>query len=107
MSPRTLRVTLPALADPAVFQVADRSILTADGSALLTYDSATRSGFIYHIESGKWLIQAPVDVLDFAWFARMSGYSLNAGEDARRWLQACSANPVGGDVAPFPSGARH
>lgn len=94
-----LRARLPALAHPDVFSDASHTIMTAERNALLTYDPATRSGFVYCIGSGVWCIWAPVDFLQFAIFARASGYTINEGEDARRWMQAC-----GGDSqAPVPA----
>ena len=87
-----MRIRLPALPDPAIFGDPDRSIMTADGQAILAYDPATRTSFIYAIEQQRWTITAPVDFEVFATLAALSGYSLANGEDAQRWLRACSAN---------------
>lgn len=107
MTAAKIQARLPNLASPDVFSDPSRSIMSMDGRALLTYDPITRSGFIYHIESEVWFIQAPVDFVQFAFLARASGYSINAGEDAQRWLRACSPNAAGGNVVDFPGHVRH
>lgn len=107
MSAAALRIRLPALANPEIFNDPSRSIMSADGRGLLTYDPATRSGFIYDLESKVWLIQAPVDFLHFALVARSGGYTINDGEDATRWLRACSPNAAGENVVDFPASTRH
>ena len=107
MSTSKLQAKLPTLAHPDTFRDPTRTLLTAEGKALLTYDPVTRSGFIYEIESGIWFIQAPVDFLRFALVARLSGHTIADSEDARVWLQSCrSDDPTPGDTMA-PAGTRH
>lgn len=107
MSENTLQARLPALAHPDVFKDPSRTLLTAEGKALLTYDPATRSGFIYEIESGVWFIQAPVDFLQFAVVARMSGHTIAESDDARIWLRACQGSTHQQECSAAPAGTRH
>jgi hypothetical protein len=102
-----IRVQLPTLARADTFSDPSRTIMSAEGAALLTYDPGTRSGFIYRFEGEVWLIHAPVDFLQFVVLARLHGYTINDGEDARRWLDACSPNAHGENVVAFPQGKRH
>ena len=76
MNTSKLHARLPALADPEVFSDPCRSIMTADGNALLAYDPSTKSGFIYRIDDGVWLIHAPVAFLQFVILARLHGYTI-------------------------------
>lgn len=107
MGKRKLRARLPSLPTPAFFAEAQHSILTQDGSALLTYDPRTRSGFIYYIESGLWTILAPVDFVTFALHARLAGHTIGDSQDVARWLRACSPNPAGGNVVDLHAMTRH
>jgi len=90
----------PALPPLEFFAKAEHSIAARGGAAILTYDPATRAGFIYQVDSASWLISAPVSFGEFAMLAAGSGYSVDDSEDARRWLRACEAQP--GSVPPGP-----
>lgn len=92
--------TLPRLPAAEFFRDANHSIKTADGSALLSYDPATRAGFIYYLESCLWVIAAPVDFAVFALQASALGLSIEEGEDAARWFDACSCTPRAPAMAP-------
>lgn len=96
---------LPALPAPEFFRDPNHTILTADGSALLTYDPATQAGFIYYLESKVWTIVAPVDFATFALHASASGHNVQAGEDAGRWFLACGYDPA--DAPPASASTRH
>lgn len=93
MGAATLRAQLPALPDPALFNDPRHTILSACGGALLTYDPATRAGFIYLIESGRWHITAPVEFDVFASIIAAAEFRIADGDDARRWLAACMPRP--------------
>ena len=107
MSANKLQAKVPELAHPDIFKDPTRTLLTAEGKALLTYDPGTRSGFIYEIESGVWFIQAPVDFLQFALVARMSGHTITDSEDARLWIQSCSGAMTAHVASSRPCGTRH
>ncbi len=107
MGKRKLRARLPALPGKEFFAQAQHSIRTQDGSALLTYDPQTRSGFVYYIETGQWTICAPVDFVTFALHARMAGHTIGDSPDVARWLRACSPNPAGGTVVDLHPLTRH
>ena len=107
MNTSKLHARLPALADPEVFSDPCRSIMTAEGNALLTYDPATQSGFIYCIDSGVWFIHAPADFLQFAIFARMGGHTIKEGPESERWMQACRGGSVAASAADGPQETRH
>ncbi|MFD1069945.1 hypothetical protein ACFQ2D_08370 [Luteimonas composti] len=95
---------LPALPAPEFFARAEHSIITRDGAAILTFDPSTRSGFIYQVATGAWLISSPVSFGEFALLVVGSGYAVDDSEDARRWLRACGAE--GGSIPPHPPGGR-
>ena len=107
MSTSKLQAKLPALAHPDTFRDPTKTLLSAEGKALLTYDPVTRSGFIYDIETGIWFIQAPVDFLQFALVARMSGHTIADSDDARIWLQSCRNNDPAHCGNAAPAGTRH
>ena len=107
MSASKITATLPLLAHPDVFRDPARTIMTAEGKALLTYDPVTRSGFIYEIESRTWFIQAPVDFLQFALVARLSGHTVADTDDARVWLQACRSDFATHGSSLVPAGTKH
>ena len=107
MSKRKLKARLPALPAPEFFNNPAHSIMTDDGTALLSYDADTCSGFVYHIDTGAWSINAPVDFNTWAFLVRMTGYAVSDTEDARRWFRACSPNPQGDNVVDFPGSVRH
>ena len=103
MSARKLTARLPALPAPEFFSKPEHSIMSDDGSALLTYDARTCSGFIYHLASKSWQIHAPVDFALWAVMVRLSGYTVSDSEDARRWFRACCpSEQAGGNVVDFP-----
>lgn len=106
MGKARITAKLPALPEPEFFARAENSIITRDGAAILTFDPSTRSGFIYRVATGSWLISSPVSFGEFALLVVGSGYSVDDSEDARRWLRACEAEP--GCVPPGkPPGTRH
>ena len=84
-----LLAKLPALPAPDFFACAENSIMTADGSAILSYDPSTCSGFVYYIADRVWTISAPIDFVTFALQARLAGHAIDEGEATRRWLAAC------------------
>lgn len=88
MSEKTLRVRLPALPDPSLFNDPTHTIATADGRALLTYDPETRAAFIYECAQMRWTIAAPVEFEEFIVLAAFAGHQVADSEDARRWLAA-------------------
>lgn len=89
MAENTLHLRLPVLPDPALFQDPERTILTTGGGALLSYDLATRTGFIYERASQRWTISTPIEFDMFAALVALGGYQLAASEDTRRWIAAC------------------
>ena len=92
MAERKMQVRLPRLAMPSVFSDGLNSILTADRETVLTYDPATRSGFVYAIRREFWSISAPIEFSEFYALLLHAGYELLAGEDAQRWLRACGGS---------------
>lgn len=90
MAESHMRARLPALPHPDIFKDPEHTIRTIDGGALLTYDPATCSGFIYHIEHQRWSITAPIDFSAFAAMLALSGYVIADCADAQRWVRACS-----------------
>lgn len=108
MSTAKIRAHLPTLPAPDYFSKPGHTIMSDDGSALLTYDATTRSGFVYHLATKSWSITAPVDFAVWATLVRQAGYKISESEDARCWLRACSPNPAGGNVVDLlPGGTRH
>lgn len=95
MAEKVTRVRLPALPSPELFNDPERTILTDCGGALLTYDPATRSAFIYSFETCRWNITAPVDFEVFASIVALAGYRVRDTEDARRWVESCMHGPAG------------
>lgn len=107
MSYEELRVRLPRLPEPAFFGTPDHSILTLCGGAILTYDPATRSGFIYHIGQKNWFIAAPIDFKEFTGLVVAGGWRIADGDDTQRWLRACDVRPAGSNVLSFHDRATH
>ena len=95
MPENTISIRLPALPDPEIFKDPDRSIRTIDGGAIVTYDPATRAGFVYQIKSDLWLISAPIDFSAFAATLALAGHAVADCDDSRRWVAACCAPPAG------------
>lgn len=89
-----MHIRLPALPHPDVFKNPEHTIRTIDGGALLTYDPATCAGFIYQIEHKRWSITAPIEFSVFAAMLALAGYAVSDGDDAQRWVRACSATAV-------------
>ena len=102
MTVRKMLAQLPALPPPEFFNKPEHTIMSDDGAALISYDTATCAGFVYHVATESWSISAPVDFTTFALLVRMSGYTVSDSEDTRRWFQTCSPNPAGANVVDFP-----
>lgn len=100
MRSAAMSIRLPALPDPAIFENADHSVITIDGSALLSYDPATQAALIYAIESQRWTIQAPIEFEIFVATAALAGYRLSDSLETKRWLECGnrSCRPVPGRV---------
>lgn len=90
MSENSMRIALPRLPDLEVFSNPERTIRTAAGDALLTYDPATASAFIYNLKRETWSISTPIDFETFAAMCAMSGFAVSDTDDARRWMAANS-----------------
>lgn len=91
MSEQTLQAQLPTLPETSFFTDPERSIMTSDARALLSYDPQTRAGFVYVIDKRQWFISAPIEFPDFARICAHSGYTIGSSDDAKRWLRVCSA----------------
>lgn len=98
MSERKTRVRLPALPAAEFFQAPEHTILSADGKALLSYDSATSSGFVYYLDTRSWSITAPVSFDAWATLAAAAGLAIPPGADAARWIRACSSLALRGSA---------
>lgn len=96
MAEQKTRVRLPRLPTPEFFSNCDHTILSADGGTLLSYDPVTSAAFAYSIPHSRWTIIAPCSFEDFANWAALSGYRIQEGEDARRWIHACTEGSARG-----------
>jgi hypothetical protein len=85
---------LPALPSDDFFKAAQHTIRSADGRALLTYDPATQSGFVYQIATGHWHICAQISFTLFTFFATGIGYAPADDESLAHWLRACLTLPA-------------
>lgn len=107
MSKAKLEVRLPVLPAAEFFAEAKHSIMSDDGTALLSYDTGTCSGFIYYITDKAWSIMSPVDFHTWALLVRAAGFTVSDCEDARRWFRACCPHPSGANVLDFPGRTSH
>ncbi len=83
-------ISLPRLPTLETLNRPGKSVLTADGRALVAYDAETCSGFVYVIELERWNITAPIAFLDFAALLPQLGIGLTACQATRAWIDACS-----------------
>lgn len=95
---REVIARLPALPGPEFFRDPARTVGTACGSALVSYDPQTRAGFLYVIEEGVWSIAAPVDFPVFAALVRSAGYVLPESQLVRAWVGRCLGDSDGAMV---------
>lgn len=84
-------IALPCLPLPESLNEPGKSILTSDGRALVIYDAATQSGFVYVVELGRWNITSPITFLDFAALLPQLGVCLPADDATLAWIDVCSA----------------
>lgn len=107
MSRAKMMVRPPALPPVEFFADARHSIMSDDGSALLSYDAATHTGFIYGVTTETWTISTPVDFATWALLVRSAGLTISDSADSRRWYRAVCPHPAGGSVVDFPTQATH
>lgn len=92
-----MQVRAPQFPALEILEDAGRSILTADGRALISYDPCARAGMIYAIENEIWSVTTPIGFIEFAKFLDEAGYQLPETAETRRWMLAA--------VAPLPAAA--
>ncbi|GGA70675.1 hypothetical protein GCM10011521_05960 [Arenimonas soli] len=92
----TLSEAFPALPGPEFFADEEKTILTADRRAFLSFDSESNTGIILFVETGQWLIRSPIAFVDFAVYAHDAGLLLAEGEESTRWARACASRPAAG-----------
>lgn len=83
----------PVVPAPEFFAAPEYTIKTEDGAALLSYDPDTRAALIFSIAAQRWSVFVPCAFDEFAAIIGLCGFRVPVGEDARRWLAACSGEP--------------
>jgi hypothetical protein len=71
-----------------------RLILDASGTMLVTYDPATRTGAVYRIEAGLWMLHGPVALGEFLGGLASFKIQLPDVHDFQLWLDAVSQTDV-------------
>ena len=94
MAEDLIRIPPPPHIRPEWLSVPDRTIMDTSGTVLVTYDPQTRTGGVYRIEAGLWLLNGPLSLAEFAAGLPAMKLALPDGHDLQLWLDTVSAHDV-------------